>query len=207
LIRTRTLGRYIGMRFLFAILAVVAAVLALTGVVVALRADGYPAIDATAPRATRWFIDETNGRAVLADGFSGQTLARINLPGERTRLSIAQSASGVAVLDQSSATVRTLDTAALLLGPPQSLSVIAAPGAVVGVGQSGIVGFDPLAGRGVLLPPDGDQVPFEIGDASREASMSHACPNRVARSGVTRVLPRAQFSAPSTTTYLQRERF
>ena len=30
-----------------AILAVVAAVLALTGVVVALRADGYPAIDAT----------------------------------------------------------------------------------------------------------------------------------------------------------------
>jgi hypothetical protein len=156
----------VGVPWRRAILAIVAAVLALTGVVVALRADGYPAIDATAPRATRWFVDETNGRAVLADGFSGQTLARINLPGERTSLRIAQSASGVAVLDQSSATVRTLDTAALLLGPPQSLSVIAAPGAVVGVGQSGIVGFDPLEGRGVLLPPDGDQVPFEIGNAA-----------------------------------------
>ena len=105
--------------------------LALTGVVVALRADGYPAIDATTPRATRWFIDKTNGRAVLADGFSGQTLARINLPGDRTLLSIAQSAGGVAVLDRSSATVRTIDTAGLLLGPPQSLSVIAAPDAVV----------------------------------------------------------------------------
>ena len=153
-----------------AILAVVAAVLALTGVVVALRADGYPAIDATHPARTRWFVDETNGRAVLADGFSGQTLARIDVPGEPNELSIAQSASGVAVLDRSSATVRTIDTAALLLGPPQSLSVIAAPDAVVGVGQAGIVGFDPLAGRGVLLPPDGDQVPFELGDAADPAA-------------------------------------
>ena len=65
-----------------AILAVVAAVLAVSGVVVALRADGYPAIDATTPRATRWFVDESNARAVLADGFSGQTLARLDVPGE-----------------------------------------------------------------------------------------------------------------------------
>src|SRR5688572_20528185 len=149
-----------------AILAVVAAVLALTGVVVALRADGYPAIDATTPRATRWFVDESNARAVLADGFSGQTLARLDVPGEPTELLIAQSASGVAVLDRGSATARSIDTAALLLGPPQSLSVITTPNAVVGVGQAGIVGFDPLSGRGVLLPPNGDQVPFELGAAA-----------------------------------------
>ncbi|HTH05919.1 MAG TPA: hypothetical protein VL916_08615, partial [Ilumatobacteraceae bacterium] len=149
-----------------AILAVVAAVLVLTGVVVAVRADGYPAIDATAPRATRWFVDEANGRAVLADGFSGKTLARINLPGDRNSLEIAQSASGVAVLDSSSATARAVDTAALRLGAPQSLSVITAPSAVVGVGQSGIVGFDPLSGSGVLLPPDGDQVPFQLDEAA-----------------------------------------
>src|SRR4029079_3124371 len=31
---------------------------------------------------------------------------------------------------------------------------------------SGIVGFDPLSGNGVLLPPDGDQVPFQLGDAA-----------------------------------------
>ena len=54
---------------------VVAAVLALTGVVVALRADGYPAIDATAPRATRWFVDDANGRAVLAEWTSAHSYA------------------------------------------------------------------------------------------------------------------------------------
>lgn len=147
-------------------LAVVASVLALTGVVVALRADGYPAIDATTPRATRWFVDETNARAVLADGFSGQTLARLDVSAQPTGLSITQSASGAAVLDRASATVRTIDTAALFLGPPQSLSVITAPEAVVGIGQAGIVGFDPLQGRGLLLPADGGQVPFELGAAA-----------------------------------------
>ena len=156
----------IGVPWRRAILSVIAAVLVLTGVVVALRADGYPAIDATTPRATRWFVDDANGRAVLADGFSGRTLARIDLPGERTGLRIAQSASGVAVLDRGSATARALDTAALRLGAPQSFSVITERDVVVGVGQAGTVGFDPLSGRGVLLAPEGDQVPFQLGVAA-----------------------------------------
>ena len=102
-------------------LLVAAVTTALAGLFVVLRTDGYPAIDATVARATRWFVDETAGVAVLADGFSGQTLVRLQVPGEPAGLSIAQSASGVAVLDSASATARMIDTVGLRIGPPQSV--------------------------------------------------------------------------------------
>ncbi len=66
------------------------------GAVVALRADGFRAVDATVPRSTRWFVDRDTDLVVLADGFSGRTIARLEtgaVPGE---LDVAQSASGVA---------------------------------------------------------------------------------------------------------------
>jgi hypothetical protein len=141
--------------------------LATAAVVVALRADGFRAVDATVPRSTRWFVDRSNGRVVLADGFGGRMLARIDVDADGAGLAVAQSASGVAVFDRSAATARSIDAAALRLGPPQSLSLVAAPDAVFGVGQAGVVAVDPANAEAVLLPPDGDQVPFDLATAGR----------------------------------------
>ncbi len=143
--------------------ALIAAVaVGLTGVIVALRADGFPPVDATVPRATRWFVDRTSGRIVLADGFSGHALARLDTASDGDVLELAQGSNGVAVVDRSAATVRSVDASALRIGPPQSVSLIAEPQAVVGFAQTGLVAVDPAAAAAVLLPPGGDAVPFQV---------------------------------------------
>ncbi|NNE10632.1 MAG: tandem-95 repeat protein, partial [Ilumatobacter sp.] len=145
-----------------AFIALAAVSLALTGVIVALRADGFAAVDATVPRATRWFVDQANDRVVLVDGFSGRALARLDTAGAGQILDVAQSASGVVVVDRSSATVRTIDSSALRLGPPQSVGLVAEPESKVGVSQAGVVAVDPVSAQALLLPPGGDAIPFDI---------------------------------------------
>ncbi len=145
-----------------AIGGVVAAVVLSVGVVVALRADGYTAVDATAPRATRWFVDPASGRIALADGFSGRTLARLDVGPDGSVLEVAQNAGGVAVVDRSAGTARSVDASALRIGPAQSLGLVAQPSAIVGVSQPGIIAIAPESAEGLLVPTDGDPVPFDI---------------------------------------------
>ena len=157
------------------VLAALAAVaVTLTGVIVAFRADGFQALDATVPRATRWFVDQASGRVVLADGFSGRALARLDTSDDGQVLEVAQSASGVVVVDRSAATARLIDASALRLGPAQSVGLVAQPSTIVGVSQAGLVAVDPASTEALLLPPGGDAVPFDIvaggaGDATRIA--------------------------------------
>ena len=68
-----------------AVAAIVATVLALGALVVLIRADGLPAVDATSSRAVRWFVHQPTGNVVLADGFGGRALASIEVgtPGEQ----------------------------------------------------------------------------------------------------------------------------
>jgi hypothetical protein len=147
-------------------LAVLLAVALLAGgVVVALRADGFRAVDATVPRATRWFVDRGTDLVVLADGFSGRTIARLEPGTDAGLLDLAQGASSVALLDRSAGTARTIDSAGLRLGPPRSVELVSAPRAVFGVGQPGMVAVDPASSEAVLLPPGGDEVPFDVGTA------------------------------------------
>lgn len=147
------------------------AVAALSTVVVVARADGFPAVDATVPRATRWFVHQASGRVVLADGFSGKALARLDVDSEGDVLDVAQSPSGVALLDRSAATARPIDASALRLGPPQSVSLIGEPSALVGFGQLGLVAVDPDSSRAVLVPSGGGEpVPFEVPAADREST-------------------------------------
>ena len=140
----------------------VAVVLGLTGLIVAVRADGFSALDATVPRATRWFVDQSNGRVVLADGFSGRALARLDTSDSGQVLEVAQSASGVVVVDRSAATARSVDASALRLGPPQSVGLVAEPASIVGVSQAGLVTVDRTSAQASLLPPGGDAVPFDV---------------------------------------------
>ncbi len=62
-----------------AVAAVVAVGLALAGLVIVLRSDGLPAVNAASSRATRWVVHEPTGRVVLVDGFGGRALASLEL--------------------------------------------------------------------------------------------------------------------------------
>ncbi len=57
--------------------SVVALMLALTGLIVVVRSDGLPAIDAAASRATRWLVHGPTASVVLVDGFGGRALASL----------------------------------------------------------------------------------------------------------------------------------
>jgi hypothetical protein len=153
-----------------AVLAAVAALL--TGLVVVLRADGFTPIDATVPRATRWFVHQASGRVMLADGFSGRALARLDVGDAGDVLEVAQGAVGAAVIDRSAATARDIDASALRIGPPRSLGVVASPTAIVGVGQSGLIAVDPTTTDGVLLPPGGDAVRLAVDGAGSETRIA-----------------------------------
>lgn len=155
-----------------AIAVLTAVVVLLAGLVVVLRSDGFTPVDATVPGATRWFVHQATGRVVLADGFSGRALARLDAGAVGDVLEIAQSAAGVAVIDRSAATARDIDASRLRLGPSRSVGVVASPSAIVGLGRTGLVAVDPVSATGLLLPPGGDAVPFVVGDAGDDVRVA-----------------------------------
>jgi hypothetical protein len=64
---------------------------------------------------------------------------------------------------------------------------------VFGVGQPGVVGVDPDSAQGVLLPPGGDQIPFEVGAAGTGNS------TRIAPDGSVWTLAGGSLSRVTTT--------
>jgi hypothetical protein len=139
-----------------------AAALATTGTIVAIRSDGFTAIDATTPRATRWFVNQASGWVMLADGFSGTALARLQVDNVGQEIEIAQSSAGAAVYD-STGIARPIDAAALRFGPEQALGVDSGAETVVAFTQPGLVAANPAAAEAVLLPPDGEPIRFPLG--------------------------------------------
>ena len=122
------------------VLATVA--VALIGTIVAIRGNGFSAVDATVPRATRWFVHQPSKRVVLADGFAGKALAALN-PETDERLSLVQSPTGVSLLEPDVGVARSIDAAQLRIGPRTTLGLIDRPGTVVGVGQPGLIAVEP----------------------------------------------------------------
>jgi hypothetical protein len=150
---------------------VLATVLAVAAVVVVVRSDGLPAVDATTSRATRWFVHQATGRVVLADGYAGTALARLDGVADGAPLSIAEGAAGAYVLDESGAEARPIDSAALRFGPGIAVAPLSTGVAfVAGVGPNGLV---VAAGdEATLVSRTGETVPFETpgGDEVRVAS-------------------------------------
>ena len=70
-------------------------------VVAIARSDGFPATDALAARATHWFVHRPSGRVVLADGYDGVGLARLELESPGAPVSVADGGGGAYVLDPS----------------------------------------------------------------------------------------------------------
>ena len=152
-----------------AIVAVTAA--ALTAVVAVVRSDGLPAIDASATRATRWFVHRATGRVVLADGYGGRALARLDAAADGSPLEVAEGAGGAYLLDGSSAEARLIDSAALRLGPGIAMAPLAEPDAVAGVGRDGLVVVAPATSEAALLALSGETIPFEV-DASAQVMVA-----------------------------------
>jgi hypothetical protein len=140
----------------------VAAALALGGAFIAFRSEGFRSIDAAVPRATRWFVDQNSKALVLADGFSGRALFRLSSTIEAVIPEVAQSASGVAIVDRDEATTREVDTTTLRLGAAQRVPLLNETDSVVGIGTTGLVVVEPDGGDALLLPPGGAPVPFSV---------------------------------------------
>jgi hypothetical protein len=169
-----------------------AVALATTGAVVAIRSDGFTAIDATTPRATRWFVNQADGWVMLADGFSGTALARLQVDNDGQQIELAQSSVGAAMYD-TTGIARPIDTAALRFGPEQALGVEGGTNTVVAVTQPGLVAANPTAAEAVLVPPDGEPVRFPLGATGSAAS------TMVATDGAVWMLAGGSFLRVTTT--------
>jgi hypothetical protein len=144
------------------IAAAAAAVFCLVALVVVLRSDGLPAVDAASSRATRWFVHQPTGRVVLADGYGGRALASLQVGAPGDQLAVAEGPNGAFVLDGQNGEVRAIDTAELRLGTPLAVSELGGGSAVAGVSATGLVIADPVAGSASLLPTGGEPIAFSI---------------------------------------------
>ena len=154
-----------------AVAALLATVLGLSALVVVFRSDGLPAVDAAVSRATRWFVHQETGRVVLADGYGGRALASLDVGADGGDLRVVQGGSGAYVVNDATAEVRLIDSAALRLSPAQGLVTLAGGRALAGVGSSGLVVIDTDAGEATLLPATGESVSFEL-EVGRSALVS-----------------------------------
>ena len=154
-----------------AVATIAATVLTLFAVIVVVRSDGLPAVDAATARATGWFVHQPTGRVVLVDGYGGRALASLEagFPGEQ--LSVAEGRPGAFVLNDTTAEARAIDSVDLRLGTPFGLSALGAGSALSGVGQAGLIVVNPSDDEANVVPGDGEPISFsvEAGDATQVA--------------------------------------
>ena len=150
--------------------SVVAMALVLAGLVLVLRADGLPAVDAASSRATRWVVHEGSGRVVLVDGFGGRPLASLDLDAQGNDVFVAEAAGAAYVLDDTAAEIRPIDSAELRLGPRQLIPSLGDGVAVARAGSSGLLVANPRTGDATWLPTNSEAVdlPFEADKTRQE---------------------------------------
>jgi hypothetical protein len=153
--------------------AVLAVFTALVAVMVVVRADGLPAVDAASARATGWFVHQPTGRIVLVDGYGGRALASVDSGAVGQQLTIAEGRSGAYLLNDNTAEAQAIDSAELRLGTPFGLTALGAGRAVSGVGQAGLVVVNPTEGEANVVPTDGEPLAFPV----EAGSVTQVAPN------------------------------
>ncbi len=131
-------------------------------VVAIARSDGFPATDALAARATRWFVHRPSGRVVLADGYDGVGLARLELESPGAPVSVAEGGGGAYVLDPSTGDATAIDTADLRLGSPSPVELLEGTDPIAGVGPQGLVVVNPSTSQGSVVTPAGEEIAFAV---------------------------------------------
>ncbi len=145
-----------------AVAAIAATLLTLFAVMVVVRSDGLPAVDAATARATGWFVHQPTGRVVLVDGYGGRALASLDAGTSGEQLSVAEGRPGAFVLNDSTAEARAIDSVELRLGTPFGLSALGAGRALSGVGQAGLVVVNPDEDEANVVPADAEPVTFTV---------------------------------------------
>jgi large repetitive protein len=143
-----------------AVAAIAATLLTLFALVVVVRSDGLPAVDASSARATAWFVHQPTGRVVLVDGYGGRALASLDAGNRGQQLSVAEGRPGAFLLNDTTAEARAIDSVELRLGTPFGLTALGDGRAVSGVGQAGLVVFNPDEDEANVVPADGEPIPF-----------------------------------------------
>jgi hypothetical protein len=148
--------------------AVAATVIGLLGVVVVVRSEGLPAVDAASARATRWFVHQPTGRIVLVDGYGGRALASIAAGGAGEQIEVVEGRPGAYVLNDTTAEAQAVDSAELRLGAPLGLATLGAGRALAAVGQAGLVVVNAPESAATVVTDDGETVGFSVdaGDAT-----------------------------------------
>ncbi len=145
-----------------AVAAIAATLLTLSALIVVVRADGLPAVDAASARATAWFVHQPTGRVVLVDGYGGRALASLDAGTSGEQLAVAEGGPGAFVLNDTTAEARAIDSVELRLGTPFGLSALGAGRALSGVGQAGLVVVNPDDNQADVVPTDGEQLSFAV---------------------------------------------
>jgi len=154
-----------------AVAAAAATLLTLFAVIVVVRSDGLPAVDAASARATAWFVHQRTGRVVLVDGYGGRALASLDAGTQGEQLSVAEGGPGAFVLNDTTAEARAIDSVELRLGTPFGLTALGAGRALSGVGQAGLVVVNPDDDEASVVPAEGEPISFavEAGTATQVA--------------------------------------
>jgi hypothetical protein len=145
-----------------AVAAIAATLMTLFAVIVVVRADGLPAVDAASARATAWFVHQPTGRVVLVDGYGGRALASLDAGVSGQQLSVAEGRPGAFLLNDNTAEARAIDSAELRLGTPFGLSALGGGRALSGVGQAGLVVFNPDGDEATVVPAEGEPISFPV---------------------------------------------
>ena len=140
--------------------SVAALLVALGSVIVVVRSDGLPAVEASSSRATRWVVHVPTGRAVLVDGFGGRALASLDLDTTAGGLFVAEGPADTYVLDDSNGSARSIDGADLRLGPPRVVGALGDGRSIARGGPSGLTVANPVTGEGTLVTNNAEPVDF-----------------------------------------------
>jgi hypothetical protein len=145
-----------------AVAAIAATLLTLFAVIVVVRADGLPAVDAASGRATGWFVHQPTGRVVLLDGYGGRALASLEAGSSGEQLSVAEGGPGAFVLNDTTGEARAIDSVELRLRTPFGLTALGGGRALSGVGRAGLVVVNPDDDEANVVPTDGEQISFGV---------------------------------------------